>query len=284
MAEDNSTLQSLINRRQENEKGTEESVPITAYLGDPKKLAQVLKERRALRASRRKASGELMPSRPPAASASAKAEVIPLFPGWDDEVRAAPDVCLRSALFGVVRPGRRRWLKDEALTAIGGYEVRWSGEQLDQGDLDIWLQLLHLLRDQPIDGRVYFSLRAVLRALGRNTGKSDRDWLIRGLDRLSGGTVTLESSRFKVRGGMLVWGIDKETNRCFATPSRDLVPLFQPDTYTLLDFQRRLSVSSQLGRWLHEFYSTHAKPHAYKVETLRELCGSGDGTPISLPC
>lgn len=203
-----------------------------------------------------------------------RTEVIRFFPGWIDEKRAGPDICLRSALFGVVRPGRRRWCKDELLAAVNGYTVRWSGERLDQGDLDIWLQLLHLLRDQPIGGRVEFSPRSVLRAMGRNTGKSAREWLIRGLNRLSGGAVTLESNRFMVRGGLLVWGIDKETDRCFASPHRDIVPLFQRDTYTLLDFEQRLSVHSQLGRWLHEFYSTHAKPHAYKVETLRELCGS----------
>ena len=33
---------------------------------------------------------------------------------------------------------------------------------------------------------------------------------------------------------------------------------------------------STLAKWLHGFYSTHAKPYPYKVETLHNLCGSAD--------
>ncbi len=29
-----------------------------------------------------------------------------------------------------------------------------------------------------------------------------------------------------------------------------------------------------LAQWLHAFYSTHEKPFRYKVETIKELCGS----------
>jgi hypothetical protein len=29
-----------------------------------------------------------------------------------------------------------------------------------------------------------------------------------------------------------------------------------------------------LAQWLHAFYSTHSEPYAYKVTTLKELCGS----------
>jgi hypothetical protein len=35
--------------------------------------------------------------------------------------------------------------------------------------------------------------------------------------------------------------------------------------------------SDSLAKWLHGFYSTHASPLKYKVETIRELCGSATG-------
>jgi len=233
------------------------------------KLAQA---RRKGEARRRQPSAKLVES------SKSTQPVTPVrvrrFPNWHDEEHAGPAVCLRSALFGALQPGRRDTLYGETLATINGYVVMWNGEMLDQDDLDIWLYLLYLERSQPIDREVCFSPSPVLRVLGRDTGKSARDWLFQGLYRLSGGVATLESGRFRVVSSLLGWSIDKQVDRHSVSLHAELVPLFQNDAYTWLDFQRRLSIPSPLGRWLHEFYSTHAVPYPYQVETLRDLCGS----------
>jgi hypothetical protein len=73
---------------------------------------------------------------------------------------------------------------------------------------------------------------------------------------------------------LIGWGEDEATGQMFIRVNRDLVKFFERDQYTLVDFQRRLSINSQLGRWLHDYYSTHAKPYTIKVKTIRDLCGS----------
>ena len=55
--------------------------------------------------------------------AEAKTKVVQL-PLWPEPVRAGPNGFLRSALFGAIRKGRRRYLKAEQLAALDGIEIR----------------------------------------------------------------------------------------------------------------------------------------------------------------
>ena len=51
--------------------------------------------------------------------------------------------------------------------------------------------------------------------------------------------------------------------------------LFYGDDWTGLQFdERRALKGKSLALWLHGFYSTHAAPIPYRVETLHGLCGS----------
>ncbi|MCP3887517.1 MAG: hypothetical protein GY702_01425, partial [Desulfobulbaceae bacterium] len=42
----------------------------------------------------------------------------PPLPDWPVQVRGIPNICLRSALFGVVQRGRRRAVKGELLASV----------------------------------------------------------------------------------------------------------------------------------------------------------------------
>ena len=72
------------------------------------------------------------------------------FPPWPDAVRAVPNGILRSALFGAVAKGRRRYINGEDLAAVDGVTIRYKGERLDQGDLDVWESVLHAVRLQEL--------------------------------------------------------------------------------------------------------------------------------------
>jgi hypothetical protein len=51
--------------------------------------------------------------------------------------------------------------------------------------------------------------------------------------------------------------------------------LFDRDQFTLIDWAVRLELAGHpLAQWLHGFYASHAKPYAYSVAKLHELCGS----------
>ena len=201
------------------------------------------------------------------------------FP-WGDEVRGAPNILIRSAIFAVVRPGQRRWYKQEQICSLDGYTIIYTGEQLDQGDLDIWQQAVHLCKHD-LGKFVACSKKRLLRDLGRSNGRENKLWLLRGLDRLVAtsaklidiSTGTKEDPR-ALNENMLGYMMDGD--RLMLRVSEKWANFFIRDAYTLIDWQRRLAIPtrSQLTKWLHDFYSSHAKPFEMKVETLRELCGS----------
>lgn len=61
-----------------------------------------------------------------------------LLPEIFEEKRAIPNCFLRGALFGMVRKGRRTLVKDEPIFTMSQYQVAFSGEHLDQNDLELW--------------------------------------------------------------------------------------------------------------------------------------------------
>ncbi len=69
------------------------------------------------------------------------AQVIHL-PLWPESVRGVPNGFLRSALFGAIAKGKRRYIDGEQLAALDGIEIRYTGQRLDQGDLDVTLHRL----------------------------------------------------------------------------------------------------------------------------------------------
>ncbi len=69
----------------------------------------------------------------------------PPLPTWPVQVRRIPNICLRSALFGLIQRGRRKAVKGELIAAIKGIDIRYTGWKLDQGDFDVLVHALHLV-------------------------------------------------------------------------------------------------------------------------------------------
>lgn len=201
------------------------------------------------------------------------------FP-WGDEVRGAPNILIRSALFAVVRPGQRRWFKHEQICSLDGYTIIYTGEQLDQGDLDIWQQAIHLCKHD-LGNYVPCSKKQFLRDLGRSDGRENKLWLLRGLKRLVAASAELIDTKSgsaedptELNDNMLGYAMKGDKLALRVNPK--WAAFFIRDSYTLIDWHRRLAIPtrSQLTKWLHDFYSSHAEPFPMKVETLRDLCGS----------
>src|SRR5690349_8716142 len=91
-----------------------------------------------------------------------KSNVVKL-PLWPDAVRAVPNGFLRSALFGAIAKGRRRYINGEDLAAIDGVTIRYKGERLDQGDLDVWQSVLHTVRLQELGSQCRLTSYALLK-------------------------------------------------------------------------------------------------------------------------
>ncbi len=200
------------------------------------------------------------------------------LPVWPDAVRAVPNGFLRSALFGVVKRGVRADLKRQSLAVVNGTEILYTGERLDQGDLDVWAQCLHIARTHDLGLRVQFGAREFLRAIDRKGDGHSIEWLKRSMSRLMECTVWIKDGKRMYSGHMLEFaGWDDATGQFVIKIDPSAASLYGTDSWTGIELSQRQELKGDLARWLHAFYATHAHPFAYKVETLHSLCGSERG-------
>jgi hypothetical protein len=198
------------------------------------------------------------------------------LPIWPDAVRCVPNAILRSALFGI-STNRKFHKMRTVIASVEGFEIRFKGEAFNQTDLDVWEMLLHLARLQPMGEDVRFTAHALLKELGRGTGKSQHDELKEQFARLGAGfaEITWTKERKAFASTLLAsYKRDDITGQYIVTFNREMLHLYESG-HTLIDWGQRQSLGkNNLAKWLHGHYATHAKPFPYKVQTLRELSGS----------
>ena len=220
------------------------------------------------------------------ARAKQRAEIEPLpgapvpknvvtLPLWPESVRAVPNGFLRSALFGAIRKGRRRYLKAEQLAALDGIEIRYTGERLDQGDLDVWESVLHAVRLQELGSQCRVTSYALLKLMGKTDTGKNRATLHERITRLRANAVEVRQGRYCYIGGLIAGAAkDEETQEWVIELDAKLRPLFAADQFTQVEWAVRHALDGQpLAQWLHSFYASHAKPFPVKIETLHRLCG-----------
>ncbi len=207
---------------------------------------------------------------------SEKKSLLHILPDCSKDICAIPNVILRGALFGVVGKGHRKYEKNVLKATINGITVKFTGEQLDQTDLDVWSECLRLCKKIELGERIHFSSHAFLKGIGRTTGNSQHEWLKSSLLRLSACVLELGDGRFFYVGHLLhEWYRDEESGANVIALNPKVSALFSSDLWTGLSTKERAALKGKpLAQWLHGFYSTHEKPLGYKVETLLRLCGS----------
>lgn len=208
---------------------------------------------------------------------TADVRVVEFLPRWASEQRGAPNAILRSALFGVIRRGRRAYVEKMEIPAQVGIRLIYTGTRLDQASFSVWLYLVQIAIEQA-SLRIEFSMYEVLKQIGKSTGKANYEWLDREITRLRGGTIELSSGGMTYGGGLVHdYFKDENNGRYVVVLNEKLMPFFGRSNYTLLEIRQRTALKSDLSQWLHAFYSTHDRPYPMKTQTLRGLCGSETG-------
>lgn len=195
---------------------------------------------------------------------------------WPERVRGVPNVLLRSSLFSIsqTRPISRRLT---LITCVDGVEIKFKGEHFNQDDLDVWQALVHRARKQPLGTFVHFTVNDILRELDRKTGGTQHIQLQEEIARLIGGVIEMRwvNEGKKIQDTLVEKSFYDEKSETYVLMlSTELLTIYQSG-YTYVDWQeRKLYRRNSLAKWLHGFYTSHAEPFAYKVETIRDLCGS----------
>jgi hypothetical protein len=220
--------------------------------------------------------------RAPLPGAPFPAEVARL-PLWPQAVRAVPNGFLRSALFGAIAKGKRRYLQGELVASVDGIEIRYSGQRLDQGDLDVWVCLLHAVRLQELGSRCRLTAYAMLKLVGKTDTGKNRAILHARIERLRANAVTIKNGRHTYIGGLIDGAFkDEKTQEWVVMLNPGLRSLFAQDQFTQIEWAVRHALDGKpLAQWLHGFYSSHAKPYPMRMATLLKLAGSEDSNPRS---
>ena len=203
------------------------------------------------------------------------AKVIQL-PLWPEPKRGTPNAVLRAALFAAIQGKGRRYMREELIAAQQDVEIRYTGAQLDQADLDVWEQALHLARQHPLGTRCYFTAHGFLKALGRSTGKQNHKWLKSALVRLAGAVVEITAGRRTYFGTLIEHGVrDEDTGRYIVQINPKLAAFYGRTQWTQIDWEQRQRLRGKpLALWLHGFYASHAEPYPLRVAYLHKLSGS----------
>lgn len=205
------------------------------------------------------------------------------LPLWPEPVRAVPNGFLRSALFGAIAKGKRRYIDGEQLAALDGVEIRYTGQRLDQGDLDVWESVLHAVRLQELGSQCRLTSYALLKLMGKTDTGKNRVTLNKRITRLVASALTVKQGRYSYIGSLIAGAAkDEDTQEWVIELDPRLRPLFAADQFTQIEWAVRHELDGQqLAQWLHGFYATHAKPFPMKVETLLNLSGGENADPYS---
>lgn len=199
---------------------------------------------------------------------------------FHDELRAIPNHIARSPLFASISRGARTIRKDEVLPSPTGVVITYTGPQLDQGDCDVFMQLIYNQRGKTLGEPVTIVRDQFLRDIGRADGGSMYAWLKASLDRLQMAVVKVESERYRLRSPLVGKVIEDKIDKTFQIViDTDIAEMFAPNQRALVDWQKRSGIQKRehLSKWLHNFTASHTgvddgwQYHA--VENLRSWAG-----------
>lgn len=203
---------------------------------------------------------------------------------WGEAYRAIPSDLVRSALFTSnvygeksVRPKRDH----QELVALSNMRLLVTGEELNQFDERVFMQLLHYQRRVRLGEAVRFSLREVCDDLGVHpTGRNLR--LVReAIDRLQKNTIDLKvQGRGSERGysghliNELVYSHTLNKDAWGVTFSPQIAGLLARGALTKVRHELQSRIGSSLALWLMHYYSSHREPFPEKVATFKARSGS----------
>lgn len=210
------------------------------------------------------------------------------FPFWDDSNRGVPNPFIRSGLFSVRTTAERKFIENMEVPSLSNYNISYTGQDLQQDDLSVWLSLINMARDQPMSEAVYFTGYQLVKDLGwrmhsesyKRAQESIKRLKVTGLEiasadkdsAYSGSLIREYSWTAKDSDGNAKWMVSFEPR---------LSVLFLEDTTTLFEWETRKKIGTRatVAQWLHSFYASHREPTPLPISKLYVLSRSEDKLP-----
>jgi hypothetical protein len=186
------------------------------------------------------------------------------LPLWRDDKRGAPNSFLRSALFAAI-------------------QSKYTGEQLNQEDLTIWLALVDLVKQHPLGTECSFTARGILKHMNMDTSGQAHEKLRMSILRMTACVLTVTNEKYTFSDRIIDrFIVDEETKHYKVTVGRHTIKLFGNNDWTAVEHQQRRSLSRKpLALALHGYYSSHEKPLPVSIEFLASITGSTNSQKAS---
>lgn len=197
------------------------------------------------------------------------------LPTWREDRRGSPNSFLRSALFAAIQSKDRRYLEKAELFTQQGISVTYTGKQLNQDDLTVWLALVNLMKKDSLGTECQFTGNEILKHIGLSTGGREHERLNDTILRMTACAVVVKTNRHTY-GGSLIHNfvIDEHTKHYKLTLNRHLIKLFDDSDWTAIDWEQRKQLRNKpLCLKLHDYYSSHKQPLPISLEFLADLSG-----------
>ena len=205
------------------------------------------------------------------------------LPDWKNDRRGSPNSFLRSALFAAIQGKDRLDLKRAKIFSQEGITVTYTGEQLNQEDMTVWLALVDLMKKDSLGTECRFTAHEILKYMSLSTGGTQYEQLEMAVCRMTACLVRVETEKY-IYGKSLIEGfvIDKDTNEYRVKLSRHLIKLFGENDWTAINWEQRKQLKNKpLCLKLHDYYSSHEKPLSVSLEFLLNITGSTNSQKAS---
>ena len=195
---------------------------------------------------------------------------------WADAMRGAPNEIVRSALFSAKnRKQARENLKRAVVAVIGDGQINYTGEELRQDDETVWLQLIHLARENGLATPFQFTPYSFCKSIRWPLTGQSYDRLDKCMTRLQATSLKIVSKRLgdeislsMLPGFQSKRRKDGDGGLWTVRMHDELVFLFSEFQYTRVEWQQRLALPEGLATWLHAYYASSREPYDVKIETL----------------
>jgi TrfA protein len=198
------------------------------------------------------------------------------LPTWREDRRGSPNSFLRSALFAAIQSKDRAYFEKAEVFSQQGISITYTGKQLNQEDLTVWLALVDLMKKDPLGTKCSFNAHSILKYMGLEIGGSGYERLEKSILRMTACAVVIKTGTHTYGGSLIHdFAINELTKHYELTLNRHLIKLFGDDDWTAINWEQRKQLKNKpLCLKLHEYYSSHEKPYPVSLEFLSDLTGS----------
>jgi hypothetical protein len=204
---------------------------------------------------------------------------------WTSDRRGIPNPLIRGGLFCSRLSATRASCKSEKIASLSNSNVIYTGEELRQDDLSVWMSIINKGRNLTPGSPIMFTAYELIKDMKWRIHSESYTRLKDCIERLKATSLKITTKDEKgAYAGSLIRDFafdamsDEGKPKWQVRLEPTIVKLFINDNTTLVEWEQRRQIGTRaaLALWLHTFYSSHKIPIPFTIDKLHELSKSDE--------